>query len=152
MAGRWLRAAKGEERGCPAGQGQGAGREVKAAEAEQAVAEEALVALHRAIPNLVNTAVPAGATWCRPSRRRGNPRPSLDAPNSTTASTITPTGLYSSMPGVLDVHREASQLPHGLDAGASVADAVADRRTGLRRAPPRSGRCKYDIGTSNCRA
>ncbi|MEV4311321.1 serine--tRNA ligase [Actinocrispum sp. NPDC049592] len=58
--GRQVGKAKGEERDALLAKGKELAAEVKAAEAEQAEAEQAVATLHRAIPNLVNTAVPAG--------------------------------------------------------------------------------------------
>src|ERR1700742_1501365 len=58
--GRQVGKAKGEERAALLTKGKELAAEVKAAEAEQAEAEQALVALHRAVPNLVNPAAPPG--------------------------------------------------------------------------------------------
>jgi seryl-tRNA synthetase len=58
--GRQVGKARGEEREALLAKGKELAAEVKAAEAEQAEAEEALVKLHRAIPNLVHPAAPVG--------------------------------------------------------------------------------------------
>ncbi|ALG05665.1 serine--tRNA ligase [Kibdelosporangium phytohabitans] len=58
--GRQVGKAKGEERDALLAKGKEMAAEVKAAEAEQTEAEEAVARLHRVIPNLVHSAVPAG--------------------------------------------------------------------------------------------
>ncbi|CAM3680048.1 serine--tRNA ligase [Kibdelosporangium persicum] len=58
--GRQVGKAKGEEREALLAKGKEMAAEVKAAEAEQAEAEETVTRLHRAIPNLVHPAAPAG--------------------------------------------------------------------------------------------
>jgi seryl-tRNA synthetase len=58
--GRLVGKARGEERDALLAKGKEMAAEVKAAEAEQAASEEAVAALHRAIPNLVHPDVPAG--------------------------------------------------------------------------------------------
>ncbi|ONI72656.1 serine--tRNA ligase [Actinosynnema sp. ALI-1.44] len=58
--GRQVGKAKGEERDALLAKGKEMAAEVKAAEAEQTEAAEAVTRLHRVIPNLVHSAVPAG--------------------------------------------------------------------------------------------
>jgi seryl-tRNA synthetase len=58
--GRQVGKAKGEEREALLAKGKEMAAGVKAAEVEQAAAEEAVAELHRAIPNLVHPAAPAG--------------------------------------------------------------------------------------------
>jgi seryl-tRNA synthetase len=58
--GRQVGKARGEERDTLLLKGKELAAEVKAAEAEQAAAEESVARLHRALPNLVHPAAPAG--------------------------------------------------------------------------------------------
>jgi len=58
--GKQVGRAKGDERAALLAKGKELSAEVKAAEAEQAAAEEALAALHRLVPNVVSTAAPVG--------------------------------------------------------------------------------------------
>jgi seryl-tRNA synthetase len=58
--GRRVGKARGEERDALLVKGKELAAEVKAAEAEQAQAEESMATLHRSIPNLVHTAAPLG--------------------------------------------------------------------------------------------
>jgi seryl-tRNA synthetase len=58
--GRQVGKARGEEREALLIKGKELAAEVKAAEAEQAAAEEAIATLHRAVPNLVHPAAPVG--------------------------------------------------------------------------------------------
>src|SRR4051812_5120017 len=58
--GKQVGRAKGDERAALLAKGKELAAEVKSAEAEQAAAEEALVALHRSIPNVVSAEAPVG--------------------------------------------------------------------------------------------